>query len=136
MPTVEVERRFRASAEAVWGVIGDFWALDQWHPMVPNCHKVDDLTRMIKVPGMNTVEILFPDECGERRHVYTVRNSPMPMNNYRGQVEVVEEEDGGSTVRYTGRFDPPPMVPAAVTSAMLGKFFKVGFAAVARKLGE
>jgi len=136
MVTVYVRRRFVSSREQVWGVMGDFWALDRWHPAVPNCHRDSEVTRRIELPGVSAVETLLPAECGAFRHVYVVEESPMPLRDYRGRVEVHEVEGEGCLLEYEGTFEPAPGVPEKVTEKLLTRFFESGFEAVARELCE
>ena len=61
MATVTVSAALSASAESVWEIIGDFAALADWHPMVPNCRPTaDGLGRIITLPGAEVIETLLP----------------------------------------------------------------------------
>ncbi len=131
--TVTVSRTIKAPLDEVWAVLGDFGGLAAWHPLVPNSHLAEDgVSRIIKIPGMDVVEVLDLAESTDRSQTYTVERSVMPMTNYRATISIREAPEG-CVVEYQSRFDPKLGVPASVTRKMLERFFKTGFAALAKK---
>ena len=128
------EQLVDAPAHKVWSVVGDFGALHTWHPMVPGCVLQDDgVTRIIDAGGMRVVEVLDPDGSGPWHHEYTVTHNPLPVTDYRGRIEVIDEGDQCRLV-YSGEFTPVG-VSDEDAAAMLTGFFGAGFAAVAQEFG-
>ena len=115
MATVTVSAALSASAESVWEIIGDFAALADWHPMVPNCRPTaDGLGRIITLPGAEVIETLLPGASPPLGHAYTVGATPMPITDYRATLHL-EATDTGCRIVYQGRFTPVGVSEAGST---------------------
>jgi len=133
MATLEVSASLPASPEAVWEIIGDFAALADWHPLVPNCRPAaDGQGRIISLPGFEVVETLIPGASPPLGHTYTVGATPMPITDYQATLRL-EATESGSRIVYQGQFTPVG-VSAARASGMLQGFFEAGFAALQTRL--
>lgn len=138
MACMSLEFELAASREVVWAVIGEFGALAEWHPMVPNCTlSSDGLTRTITLPGVSAVEVLDPEASSAWSHTYTVVSSPMPLEAYRAtlSVESIERAGGGSRVKVSSTFKPVGVDEATVV-AMLEGFFRAGFKQLQARFGH
>lgn len=132
--SVLVEKYMAATPEAVWAIVGDFGALAQWHPYVPNCELSEGGTvRTIALPPTPAVERMDVAASGPMLHVYTVDSGPMPMTNYRAEMGVRPEGDGA--VLFYRSTSEAVGVEDAKLEKMLSKFFDAGFSAVATTLG-
>ncbi len=135
MPEVKLSALLPATAEAVWAIIGEFAALDQWHPLVPNCRPGEDgVSRVISLRGMDVVEVLLPEQSPPMGHTYTIRASPMPITDYLATLQVVAEGDG-ARLSYHGRFTPVG-VSTEQAAGMLRGFFDAGFSALQARLDK
>jgi len=95
-----------APATEVWALVGDFGALAEWHPWVPNCSLSDDgLTRTIDLGATAAVEELIPEAIQPLSHSYVVIDSPMPIENYRATWRA-SPTPGGCRVTWTATFEP------------------------------
>jgi hypothetical protein len=134
MPELTVSAALPASAEEVWAIIGDFAALAEWHPLVPNCRPGDDgLSRIISLPGAEVIETLIPGASPPLGHTYTVGATPMPITDYRATLRVVAEGARGCRIIYQGRFTPVG-VSEERAAGMLRGFFEAGFSALHSRL--
>jgi hypothetical protein len=134
MISIRLEHPVKASAEAVWALVGDFGALADWHPMVPNCSLSDDgLKRTIAIPGMDAIEVMDPDATTDLSHSYTIEQSPMPLTNYRATVGVIPKDDDGCTLFYESTCEAVG-APDRKLKAALENFFTTGFSAVSERL--
>ena len=136
MAELEMHATLPATAEVVWAIIGDFAALADWHPMVPNCAATEDgQGRIISLPGMTVIETLIPGESPSMGHTYTVTETPMPIADYRATVWLEPVEPAGTQcqIRYKSRFTPVG-VSEERAAGMLRGFFDAGFTALSARL--
>jgi mxaD protein len=121
-----------ASPEKVWGLIGDFTAIDEWHPAVAKVEMTDDKTRVLtlKADGEPTItetikkldndKMMLKYKITDMSVIKTItfnsKDTPyftLPVNNYSAILSV-KEKDGGSEVTWKGKFyrsfmDNPPV---------------------------
>jgi len=108
-----------ASPEAVWAVIGDFGALVDWHPWVPNCTMGEDgKTRTIALSPLDAIEVLTRTEDFAQH--YTVAQSPMAIADYSASLRV-ESEGEGSRITWTADFRPLDETAAGAVGAFFAK---------------
>lgn len=135
MLTIAVEKSLNHSAELVWGHVGEFGSLAEWHPQVPACELSEDgLVRTIPVHPKSAVERMLPEKGGPMSYVYTVEEGPMPLKNYEATLGVRAEGDG-SVIYYKATCEADGIDPTILKS-MLENFFSVAFDAVDTQLSE
>ncbi len=109
MTTVSMSRKIDISAKQLWDMIGGFHAISDWHPAIEKCDIEEDgnvtLRRLSLVGGGEIVERLEQSDDDERSYSYSIISSPMPINNYRSTIRVLEGEDGKATVEWSSEFD-------------------------------
>ena len=106
MLLVRQTRTLSANAQDVWDLVGDFGAIADWHPWVPNCTlSADGRTRTIDLGDTKAVEVLLSDLSTTLSHCYTVEQSPMPIENYRATLSV-SEQSKGCLLTWEARFEP------------------------------
>lgn len=125
MTTLSLSARIPAAPDAVWAVVGEFGALDTWHPWVPDCTlSSDGQTRTIGSGAIQTVETLESE--GAHTHTYRVDKSPMPVADYRC-TWTATAHDAGTHLAIEATFAPAG-VPEDQALAMLTGFFEAAFA--------
>ena len=135
MAAISLDVSLASSKEDVWALVGDFGALAEWHPMVPNCTLSEDgLTRTISLPGVSAVEVLDPEASGVWSHTYSVVSSPMPLEAYRATLSV-EGTGDRARVKVHSTFKPVG-VPEGAVVAMLEGFFRAGFKQLKIRFGQ
>ena len=133
MATVKVSAPLRASAEAVWELIGDFAALADWHPLVPNSRPTPDgQGRIITLPGAEVDAPLLPGASPPQGHTSPVGAPPLPLTDYQATLRL-EATATGCTFVYLVQFSPAG-VSEARAEALLRGFFEAGFTALQARL--
>lgn len=96
-----------APVSTVWAVVGDFQALDTWHPAVTasSAAKVgDEEFRMLTLAdGARIVEHL-EGRSGHAYH-YAILRGPLPVAHYHATIEV-DSRSGGARVTWSSNFSP------------------------------
>lgn len=94
---VNVTDSVKAPADRVWGVIGEFCSIQEWHPAITTCQ--------LEKAGSDDYRILTLDDGGvvrerkdahsdaDRSYSYTITESPLPVANYGATLTV---SPGGS----------------------------------------
>lgn len=126
--------RLDAPVDEVWKAIGDFGALADWHPVVSVC-EVDmiggEAHRMLTTTdGARLLERLL--ETGPHHYTYSIVESPLPVDDYRATLSVVEEEGGGCHVYWSSTFEPTD--PSA--DDVIGGIYDSGFEALRDRFGS
>jgi hypothetical protein len=111
-----------APATEVWELVGDFGAIADWHPWVPNCMlSSDGRTRTIDLGETKAVEVLLTAFDEELSHTYTVEQGPMPIKNYRATLSV-SALPKGCRLTWEAKFEPLHDSAAV----QIERFFKKG----------
>lgn len=106
MPKVTMSTDLQASADDVWGLIGGFNALPDWHPAVEKSElKKEGQERVLSLAGGGKiVERLEKLSENEREYSYAITDSPLPVANYKATIKVKDGEDG-CTVEWSSNFE-------------------------------
>ncbi|WP_267421786.1 SRPBCC family protein [Methylobacterium sp. GC_Met_2] len=128
-------------AEAVWALVGDFCAIQFWHPQVERCIlSADDdddgiraqIRGLVVKGGLGTiVEVeTARDETG-RSYSYGLIQGPLPVRAYNATL-AVRPNGTGSTVIWSATFDAEGMRDAEAVADIAG-VFEAGLAGIARE---
>ena len=107
--TVKKKRDAPGEPAAVWGLIGSFCAIKNWHPAVADCEtsKEGDVTSrtLTLKDGSKIREKLTGTE--ETSYSYAIVESPLPVKNYKATLSVEEDEDSPdrSEIHWEATFD-------------------------------
>lgn len=109
--TVSRQISVDAPAASVWKYIGNFNALDVWHPAVAKSEltrgsgvKNGDIRVLTLGDGAQIIEKLVSFDNDRRSYAYTIEKGPLPVKNYRSRLEV-SEKDGKTLVTWSSTFD-------------------------------
>lgn len=124
-PTRQVVKQqitISAPAAEVWAVVGDFFALDKWHPAILKSEKIDDKTRKLsldeedKVTLTEVIKKLEPEKMKLKYKIVdmaviekfdfngiAVERKALPVDTYSSTIQVVAEGDA-SVVTWVGKF--------------------------------
>jgi hypothetical protein len=138
---VNRSRDLPAPAAAVWALIGDFCAIQLWHPQVERCIlSADDdddgiraqIRGLVVKGGLGTiVEVeTARDETG-RSYSYSFIQGPLPVRAYNATL-AVRPNGTGSTVIWSATFDAEGMTDAEAVADIAG-VFEAGLAGIARE---
>ena len=124
-PTRQVVKQqitIQAPADEVWAVVGDFFALDKWHPAVLSSEKIDDQTRKLsldeegKVTLTEKIKKLEPEKMKLKYKIIDmaiieefkfsgidVKRKALPVDTYSSILQVTAMGDS-SKVTWIGKF--------------------------------
>ncbi|QGY06149.1 SRPBCC family protein [Methylobacterium mesophilicum SR1.6/6] len=134
-------RDLPAPPAAVWALIGDFCAIQFWHPQVARCIlSADDdddgiraqIRGLVVKGGLGTVVEVETarDEAG-MSYSYSFIQGPLPVRAYNATL-AVRPNGPGSTVVWSATFDAEGMSDADAVADIAG-VFDAGLAGIARE---
>lgn len=124
-PTRQVVKQqitIQAPAGEVWAVLGDFFALDKWHPAVLSSEKIDDKTRKLsldeegKVTLTEELKKMEPEKMKYKykiidmaiieefdfNGIHVIRKA-LPVDTYSSTIQVTADGEN-SLVTWVGKF--------------------------------
>ena len=138
MTEVKVSESVAAPAAKVWGLIGDFYRLNDWAP------GMDGLTtegrgvgglRHLAVPNGTITEKLVAEDKPGMSYSYSTMSGPMPVVDYVSTLKVVAESDATSRIEWGATFRPAEGFPEEKAERIVGNMYRGGIAAIKAKLG-
>jgi Polyketide cyclase / dehydrase and lipid transport len=126
-----VESNYKAtstsSADTVWGKVGDFCGIANWHPAVAKCelsHGKKIRTLTLKGGGTIVERLLKWDTKG-RSYSYTIVSSPLPVTHYFSTIKVTAD-GAGSDVSWTGKYKAKKGTSDADAQKVIDGIYKAG----------
>lgn len=128
MAEVSMSADLNASADTVWSTVGNFAALERWHPAVERSETegsgVGSVRNLHLAGGGLLRERLEGFDASGRSLRYSIIDGPLPVQDYVSTLQV--SGDGGrSTVTWSGRFEPAGASEAEAVKVMEG-IYKAG----------
>lgn len=107
MTKVHVSTQLNVPAGEVWGLIGRWNALPEWHPAVLKSELSEDgKVRRLTLSGGGIIEECLESADESRRtYTYAIKAGPLPVANYRATVAVKDEGDGATAVEWSSDFE-------------------------------
>jgi hypothetical protein len=89
------EAKVEAERQALWGKIGGWCAIAEWHPAIAKCEESKDgdtefRTLTLKDGGVIKEKLL---ERGSATYKYEIVESPLPVKNYSAQFSITPDDD-------------------------------------------
>lgn len=137
MASAKVSERVEASAERVWGLLGDFGGIDRFSDAIEKCTVEGEgvgARRTLSMGAISLVERLEAFDGPGRRLQYSIVEGPLPMENYLATIEVREDGTDACTVDWSGSFDPKGISDEQAV-AMVEGIYKGGIKGVKKTLG-
>ena len=140
MASVAMKQKLSASADQVWGRIGEFGTLHEWHPAIDKS-ELDGSgvgakrNLYLAGGGGNVHERLDAEDAAGRSYTYTILESPLPVANYQAVIKVLDNGDGSCTVDWSSNFDADGAPEADAMGAIQG-VYQAGFDALKGEFGE
>jgi len=137
--TISRSADVKASAAAIWSLIGPFCAIKDWLPPVGEC--IEDgkalPTRILVTKDGKAafVEKQTARNDAEHTYSYAFLSSPLPVSNYASTIKVTAKGDGTSTVTWTGSYTPDQGKEKAASEALNG-VYEAGLAEIKARLGK
>lgn len=107
MTKVHVTTMLNAPAAEVWGLVGRWNALHEWHPAVVKSELSDEgRVRRLTLAGGGIIEerLEVADE-GRRTLTYALIAGPLPVANYQATITVKDEASDAASIEWSSDFD-------------------------------
>lgn len=124
----------------VWAVIGDYGALDQWHPAVVKLQLSGDTAsgvyRTLTLPDDGTIkEKLISHSDKDMGYSYTIESGVLPVANYVATLSVQPalHDPDMSVIRWSSSFDPTG-TSSKFARDLIGGIYLMGFDSAIDKL--
>lgn len=139
MAKVAVTHKFNATADEVWGLIGGFHTLPNWHPgVVKSTDQLhgNDVVRDLELPdGGHVIERLEEFSNSARSYTYSIIGGVMPVVDYVAVLSVIEDDNGATAVAsWTADFAVVGAGEAETVDLVANGVFRGGLTAAADKL--
>ena len=120
---IQITKNINAPSEKVWAAISGIGGLDKWFPIIATCEVTGSGVGAKRVCGMpngakmhETIEEINHDT---KRFRYSINESPMPISNYMGTVDM-KESGNGTELSWTAEFDVPAEARDEIVSMLTG----------------
>ena len=138
MTRVKVTQELAASADAVWGLLGDFGGVMKWGAgMLESCEVHGEgvgATRTIGIQGTKLQERLEAFDAAKRTLSYAIVGaSALPVENYLAHIEVSDLGGDRCRVDWHSTFEPKG-APEEQAIQLIEGVYKGGLKAVAEQL--
>jgi len=129
MHRVEVKETIDAPAEEVWNIAGDFSGLDQFVEAITDCKSegsgVGAIRTLTLQDGGKVKEKLESLDNDKYQLTYTILDSPLPIKDYTGTIQVNSIDDSTSEFIWSSSFNAADEVAGDMKEALSG-LYKVG----------
>lgn len=107
MSTLSMKQKLSIPSDQVWTMIGTFNGLPNWHPAVESSELEEggEVRRLKLVGGGEIVERLESIDESGRTYTYSIKDSPLPLSNYKATIKVRDTDDG-CEVEWSSEFQP------------------------------
>ncbi len=139
MPKVKVSGIINAPADEVWKSVSDFNSLDEFVEAIANCTTegsgIGAVRTLTLEDGGKVKEKLESQDDDKKILTYSIVESPMPIENYTGTMEVKGLENGQSEFRWSSTFETAEEAKDDMKEALEG-LYKVGVKGLQQKFSS
>jgi len=137
---IERSTRIHGTADGVWQVVRDFFAIAEWHPTVPEPKALPgspgDRPGATRVFNSGTdreaIERLIEHDDEGRYLVYELVNPRFPITDYRGRI-AVSSDVSGTVVSWVASFHSTDETAAQLEGTLGDGVFAPGLAALSQR---
>lgn len=126
MEEVKASGTINASADEVWSLVSDFNGLDKFVEAVADCTTegtgIGAVRTLTLADGGEVIEKLESLDHDQRLLTYSIVESPMPIQNYTGTMQVDELEDRRSKFSWSSTFDAADGTEDEMKEALKGLY--------------
>jgi len=131
MAEVTVTKTIKVDADTTWNAIRAIGGLDRWFPIITSCEVKGSgagaRRTCILDGGITLLEQIDSIDDQARVLKYSIVESPLPITDYKGRVEVRAAGQGRSSVTWSSAFGVDGAQESELTG-MLDKAFSDGIA--------
>jgi mxaD protein len=125
----------KGSPAATWALIGDYCAIEKWHPAITKCEIVsgaDNRAGAVRVltlgNGGKVREELVKHDAKARTYTYKILEGPLPVVSYVSTITVLPGSAGGSVVEWKSTFKAAPGSDDATARTTMEGVYDAGLA--------
>lgn len=130
MARVSEAAKLYVPADRVWDVVGDFEAIDRWHPAVLGCDAEREgtgRTRRLDIgAGARLVETLEAYDGERMAYRYTLREGPLPIGAMTAELRVKPDDANSCTVEWSAELEPEGEAEEGAAIAAVRDHFRRG----------
>ncbi|RWO83328.1 MAG: SRPBCC family protein [Mesorhizobium sp.] len=122
--------------DTVWQKIGDFCAIQTWHPAVSKCEQSEEggaTYRTLTTTDGGAIKEKLVEQT-DTSYTYDIIDSPLPVENYRATISVSAEGDG-TRVDWKSSFDSKGQSDDDAKNVISG-IYKAGLDKIAKMSGN
>ena len=122
-----------AKYDDVLAYVGDFCAIETWHPAVAKCEIVEEADSKFRVLTLGDGATIKEKHGGKNPggYMYSITESPLPVKDYFALFEL-ESKDGATVVSWSATFLANG-VPDSEAKEVISGIFDAGLAGIAKK---
>ena len=135
---VEVKRKVEIVGEAdkVWGQIGGWCAIADWHPVIAKCEESTDGGKTHRTLTTKDGGVIKETLTKKAAHSYSyqIDESPLPVKNYTATLSVVPDDDDANEINvvWSAKFEAKGK--DADAKKVINDIFKAGLDQIKKKL--
>lgn len=119
--SVDKQIEVKAPAAKVWGMIGPFCSIKDWHPAIGKCTESDGVRTLVTKDGKATfVEKQTKNDPSEMEYSYEIQKSPLPITDYKSTLKVTKVDANTSKIDWSSTYTPDKGKDAAANEAISG----------------
>ena len=130
----------KGSPEATWSLIGDYCAIQRWHPAVAKCELVSGTNnhagaiRLITLgTGATVREELLKHDAKARTYSYKILEAPLPVADYTATITILPGPSGGSVVEWKSTFKAAAGTDDATARTFIEGIYDAGLTSLQTK---
>jgi len=130
----------KGSPEVTWSLIGDYCAIQRWHPAVAKCELVSGTNnragavRLLTLgTGATLREELVKHDAKARTYSYTILESPLSVASYTATITILPGSSGGSVVEWKSTFKAATGTDAATARTTIEGIYDAGLTSLQTK---
>ena len=125
--------KLNAPVASVWGLIGDFHGVAEWHPAVESSTREavgNEEFRLLKIAGGGEILEHLVAKTGHS-YTYSIIRSPLPVDHYEAKIEA-NTAGGGTEITWSSSFTPTGDNSEEVVAGI----YQAGLDALAARFGS
>jgi len=139
MPRITEVATVAIDPDSLWGEIGGFGSVGEWHPLLRSVDLLGEGTGATRIAhstaGTDQIERLEALDPHHHLYRYRMERTPMPVRDYIGELRVDPFGESASTVTWSAQFELTP-AGDGTTIESVRRFLHAGTESLKHRYGE